>query len=198
MRDKTFSFQVSPEAIIEELVPRHHAFDTPLDEFDGRYGAHYIDVLEGEFYVTFDDSSQELDELRVSDGDTITVEYLDRTLPEPYVTSSDTFDIKATTTIFNIPNPLVNVEGTDETSTITEVSAESRSSAGIQKLQEMNSETTSINSVSSDISIPTWVKKNASWWADGQLNDPEFAKGIEYLIQENIIDVQQTNINNTR
>ena len=36
MLNKTFSFQVAPEAIIEELVPRHHAFDTPVDEFEGR------------------------------------------------------------------------------------------------------------------------------------------------------------------
>ena len=27
------------------------------------------------------------------------------------------------------------------------------------------------------------------WWSDGQINDPDFAKGIEYLVQENIISV---------
>ena len=27
------------------------------------------------------------------------------------------------------------------------------------------------------------------WWSDGQINDPDFAKGIEYLVQEHIIDV---------
>ena len=184
--EQDFSFQVAPEAIIEEIVPRHHAFDTPVDEFEGRYGAHYIDVLEGEFFVTFEDDSSELDRLRVSDGDTITVEYIDMTLPEPY-TSRETFDIRAKTVIYDIPSPLTNVEGTDETSTITEVSADSRSFEGIKKLEEMN--TISITSVSADIDIPSWVKKNAAWWSDGQINDPDFAKGIEFLVQENIIDV---------
>ncbi len=186
--EQDFSFQVAPEAILEDIVPRHHAFDTPVDEFEGRYGAHYIDVLEGVFHVTFEDDSQELDILRVSDGDTITIEYIDRTLPEPY-TSSDNFDIRTTATIFNIENPLTNVVGTDDASTITEVSADSKSSAGIKKIQEIKSDSTSITSVSSDISIPTWVKKNANWWSDGQINDPDFAKGLEYLVRENIIDV---------
>ena len=95
-----FSFQVAPEAIIEELVPRHSAFSTPVDEYEGRYGAHYINVLEGEFFVTLEDDSQELDELRVSDGDTITVEYIDLTLPEPY-TSADSFDIEAKTIVYD-------------------------------------------------------------------------------------------------
>ena len=38
------------------------------------------------------------------------------------------------------------------------------------------------------------MKKNASWWSDGQINDPDFAKGIEYMIQENIIDVPRDNV----
>ena len=64
----------------------------------------------------------------------------------------------------------------DNTSTITEVSADSRSYEGIKRIQE-SSNHVSITPVSSDISIPTWIKKNASWWANGELNDPEFAKG---------------------
>lgn len=188
-----FSFQVAPEAILEDVAPRHHSFDTPLDEFEGRYGTHYIDVLEGEFFVTLDDDSSELDRLRVSDGDTITVEYIDLTLPEPY-TPRDSFDVKAKTIIFNIKNPLTNVDGTDETSTITKVSENSRSYEGIKRIQESNLNIVLITPISSDISIPTWVKKTASWWSDGQINDPDFAKGIEYLIQENIIDVQRDSI----
>ena len=189
---QTFSFQVAPEAILEDVAPRHSSFDTPLDEFEGRYGTHYIDVLKGQFFVTFDDDSSELDRLRVNDGDTITVEYIDLTLPEPH-TSSDSFDIQATTIIYDIKNPLY-VASTENISTITEVSADSRSYEGIKRIQESNSNSVSITPVASDISIPNWVKKNASWWSDGQINDPEFAKGIEYLVQENIINVQQTDV----
>ena len=77
-------------------------------------------------------------------------------------------------------------------SIITETSF-SKSSEGIKRIQDTQSKP-SITSVSSDISIPTWVKKNASWWSDGQINDPDFAKGIEYMIQENIIDVPRDNV----
>ena len=188
--EQDFSFQVAPEAVIEELVPRHHAFNTPLDEFEGRYGAHYINVLEGEFVVTLDDDSSEQDRLRISDGDAITVEYVDLTLPKPY-TSKDSLDIKATTIVYDIKNPLAKASAKD-TPQITEISAESKSYEGIKKIQETKPNTVSITPVSSEISIPTWVKKSASWWSNGQINDPEFAKGIEYLIQENIIDIKRT------
>lgn len=33
-----------------------------------------------------------------------------------------------------------------------------------------------ITPVSTDIDIPNWVKKNAMWWSDGQINDPDFSK----------------------
>ena len=190
--EQDFSFQVAPEAVIEEIVPRHHAFDTPVDEYEGRYGAHYINILEGEFLVTLEDDSSELDRLHVNDGDTITVEYIDLTLPEPH-TSSDSFDIQATTIVYDVKNPLAQVAAEKTSSSITEISAESKSYEGIKKIQETNSNVVSITPVSSEISIPTWVKKNASWWSNGQINDPEFAKGIEYLVQENIIDIKKAN-----
>ena len=188
--EQDFSFQVAPEAIIEELVPRHGAFDTPLDKYEGHYGAHYINVLEGEFLVTFDDDSSKVDRLKVSDGDTITVQYVDLTLPAPY-TSNDSLDVEARTIVYNIKNPLTQVSAESTSQTNTKVSAESKGYEGIRQIQKAESDAVSIVSVSSEISIPTWVKKSASWWSDGQINDPEFAKGIEYLVQENIIDIKK-------
>ena len=61
----------------------------------------------------------------------------------------------------------------------------------LKKIQATKSNTVSITPVSSEISIPTWVKMTASWWSDGQINDPEFAKEL-YLVQENIIDIKKT------
>ena len=114
------------------------------------------------------------------------------TLPKPFVTSDD-IDIVARTVVYDQPIGLVKATNQiDEQSTITETSF-SKSSEGIKKIQETKSES-SITSVSADISIPSWVKKNASWWSDGQINDPDFAKGIEYMIQENIIDVPRDNV----
>ncbi len=36
--------------------------------------------------------------------------------------------------------------------------------------------------------VPTWVKNNAGWWAEGLIDDNAFAQGIEFLIKEGIID----------
>ena len=41
-------------------------------------------------------------------------------------------------------------------------------------------------------SIPSWIKINAHWWADGVVSDVEFLSGIEYLILENILEVPTT------
>ena len=39
-------------------------------------------------------------------------------------------------------------------------------------------------------SIPAWIKNNAGWWANGQINDDEFVSGIQYMIKNKIIDIQ--------
>lgn len=39
------------------------------------------------------------------------------------------------------------------------------------------------------INVPDWVKKNALWWADGQITDQDFVKGIQYLVEKGIIKV---------
>ena len=40
----------------------------------------------------------------------------------------------------------------------------------------------------STASVPAWVKNTAGWWAEGQISEGEFVKGVEYLIQQQIID----------
>ena len=40
--------------------------------------------------------------------------------------------------------------------------------------------------------IPSWIKNNAEWWADGAIDDSSFLQGIQYLIKENIIDIPTT------
>jgi len=46
--------------------------------------------------------------------------------------------------------------------------------------------------VTQEITIPDWVKNNAGWWAEGQIDDSSFASGIEYMIKEGIIQVPIT------
>jgi len=37
--------------------------------------------------------------------------------------------------------------------------------------------------------IPTWIKNNAGWWADGAISDEEFVKAIEFLINKGILSI---------
>ena len=41
----------------------------------------------------------------------------------------------------------------------------------------------------SEPKVPEWVKNNAKWWGAGQINDSDFAAGLEFLVKENIINV---------
>ncbi len=216
-----FSFQVAPEAILEQVVSRHSAFDrgNVPSYFEGYEHPHYINYLPGRFYMTSDDSSDDQDQLRVSNGDTIYVEYEDLTLPRPYATS-DTLEITARayvvdTGVTQTPNDPELFVGT--TSTITPVSADidipswvKNSAAwwsngeisdpafaeGIEYLVKQNiinvsSETADAEELAHITSIPSWVKNNAAWWSEGQLSDADFANGLEYLIKENLIDVPE-------
>ena len=44
---------------------------------------------------------------------------------------------------------------------------------------------------SESTSIPAWSKNNAGWWADGQIPDSAFVQGIQFLIKEGIIVIEQ-------
>ena len=37
--------------------------------------------------------------------------------------------------------------------------------------------------------IPSWIKNNAEWWAQGLLTDHDFIKGIQFLVEQGIIEV---------
>ena len=45
--------------------------------------------------------------------------------------------------------------------------------------------------------IPDWIRSNASWWADNEISDSEFAQGLQYLINERIIIVPKTTLENS-
>jgi len=40
--------------------------------------------------------------------------------------------------------------------------------------------------------VPNWIKNNAKWWAEGSIADDEFIKGIEHLINQDIIIIPKT------
>jgi len=37
--------------------------------------------------------------------------------------------------------------------------------------------------------IPGWIKNNAKWWSEGQIDDNSFVQGIQYLVEHGIIRV---------
>ena len=41
-------------------------------------------------------------------------------------------------------------------------------------------------------SIPSWIKNNAGWWADGSIDDSSFVQGIQFLIKEGIMKIPPT------
>ena len=42
------------------------------------------------------------------------------------------------------------------------------------------------------VAIPAWIKNNAGWWADGQIDDTSFLQGIQFLIKEGIMIIPST------
>jgi len=46
-----------------------------------------------------------------------------------------------------------------------------------------------IPSVFAEEKVPPWIKNNAGWWADGQIDDNSFVSGIQYLVKVGIIKV---------
>jgi len=38
--------------------------------------------------------------------------------------------------------------------------------------------------------VPEWIKNNAGWWADGQIDDISFIQGIQFLVLKGIIIVE--------
>ncbi len=65
----------------------------------------------------------------------------------------------------------------------------------IEKLQTDGIKIVSIGKINSDLDaiiIPLWIKNNAGWWAEGQIDDTSFVQGIEYLIQNKIMKIPKT------
>lgn len=43
-----------------------------------------------------------------------------------------------------------------------------------------------------DLDIPPWIKNNAKWWSEGQIDDTSFVSGIQYLINQDIMKIPST------
>ncbi|MGI0057113.1 MAG: peptidase [Nitrosarchaeum sp.] len=66
-------------------------------------------------------------------------------------------------------------------------------SHGIDNLQTLSGiSSTSFDIGSGSNQIPSWIKNNAGWWADGSIDDNSFVQGIQYLIKEKIMKIPPT------
>ena len=45
------------------------------------------------------------------------------------------------------------------------------------------------STMSEKTQIPSWIKNNAGWWADGSIDDSTFVQAIQFLIKENILKI---------
>jgi hypothetical protein len=59
----------------------------------------------------------------------------------------------------------------------------------IQTNSTGSSTQTSGGTQTTKIVIPSWIKNNAKWWHDGSIGDPDFVKGLQYMIQNGIVVV---------
>jgi hypothetical protein len=48
---------------------------------------------------------------------------------------------------------------------------------------------------SNESKIPSWIKTVTKWWTEGQINDSEFANGMKYLSQHQIIELPKATHN---
>ena len=49
-----------------------------------------------------------------------------------------------------------------------------------------------LNVHAAETPIPDWIKNNAGWWADGQIDDGSFVSGIQWLISNGIMSIPPT------
>ncbi|NQV39880.1 MAG: tetratricopeptide repeat protein [Nitrosopumilus sp.] len=42
--------------------------------------------------------------------------------------------------------------------------------------------------------VPSWIKNNAKWWAEGAIDDQTFVGGLQHLIKENVIAVPRQTV----
>ena len=109
--------------------------------------------------------------------------------------------------IFSAGNDLVLSQTTsvgDDGTFSYDVTLDEKFSDGIFKVKAQygNSKTTitiisfevissDAKSVSQNNKIPDWIKNNAGWWADGQIDDDSFVEGIQFLIKEGFMKLSK-------
>jgi hypothetical protein len=80
-------------------------------------------------------------------------------------------------------NPESIQVGLERLDVVTDSSEMDVMKAEIAELREM------LEKKESKPKVPTWIKNNVQWWADGQVDDETFVSGIGFMVKEKIIDI---------
>ena len=93
------------------------------------------------------------------------------------------------------------IYGTGPESEITDTSIDGHVIVDIEVLEnpalgELSaSKSSETNSDAESVEIPSWIKQNAGWWADGSIDDASFIQAVQFLIEKNIIKVSAASKN---
>ncbi len=88
--------------------------------------------------------------------------------------------------------------GTGPESEVTDASMDGHVIVDIEVLEnpalrELSaSRSSEISPDTENVEIPSWIKQNAGWWADGSIDDVSFIQGIQFLIEKNILQTPAT------
>ncbi len=86
-------------------------------------------------------------------------------------------------------NVILDEKFSDGTFKVKAQYGNSKTTITIISFEVISSDTTS---VSQNNKIPDWIKNNAGWWADGQIDDNSFVEGIQFLIKEGFMKIPIT------
>ena len=89
----------------------------------------------------------------------------------------------------------VTIDGSvDDTFMVTKDNTTGQTSIGISYFHPVEKISIKGNKVNVllDTPIPDWIRNNASWWVEGNIDDDAFVGGIQFLIKEGIIQIPET------
>ena len=152
----------------------------------------------------FDEQSEGLSFSIVGESDSISI-YPDKILNSPYsvtIDGKDTTDITITQdkttgetliSIYYVPvGQTITVKGTllDKFKTSDQPASTSKIPDWVRgNAKWWAPDTAKSESGGGSKEIPSWIKNNADWWAQGLISDDDFVKGIQFLIENGIMEV---------
>ncbi|MDH3312202.1 MAG: hypothetical protein OEM28_03525 [Nitrosopumilus sp.] len=68
---------------------------------------------------------------------------------------------------------------------------------GTKKIKIKGKLNENLTEITDNTQIPDWIRNNASWWVQGNIDDKAFGGGIQFLIKEGLIQIPETTQSST-